>query len=114
MDQLPQVGQQQQEEARAVGSPPPSKPPCPLLPNRSGYDFGYLLKVLTCSALPDTEKEFFSLLPVYFPNLYDIKYLMASCDGFHGGLNKLGDDLGVSPPEEKHGGRGERRPSCRC
>lgn len=62
----------------------------------SGYDFGYLLKVLTSCALPGQEKEFFSLLKLYFPRLYDIKYLMASQDGFHGGLNKLGDDLSVS------------------
>jgi CCR4-NOT transcription complex subunit 7/8 len=61
----------------------------------SGYDFGYLLKVLTSSALPGQEKEFFTLLKTYFPKLYDIKYLMANQDGFHGGLNKLGDDLGV-------------------
>jgi CCR4-NOT transcription complex subunit 7/8 len=51
--------------------------------------------VLTSSALPGQEKEFFTLLKTYFPKLYDIKYLMANQDGFHGGLNKLGDDLGV-------------------
>ena len=30
----------------------------------SGYDFGYLLKVLTCQPLPPTEAEFFELLQV--------------------------------------------------
>jgi len=30
----------------------------------SGYDFGYLLKVLTCQPLPATEPEFFELLKV--------------------------------------------------
>ena len=30
----------------------------------SGYDFGYLLKVLTCQALPSTEKGFFAILQV--------------------------------------------------
>lgn len=30
----------------------------------SGYDFGYLLKVLTCQPLPQTEAEFFELLKV--------------------------------------------------
>ena len=30
----------------------------------SGYDFGYLLKVLTCQPLPKTEVEFFELLKV--------------------------------------------------
>lgn len=28
----------------------------------SGYDFGYLLKLLTCSSLPANEAEFFQLL----------------------------------------------------
>jgi CCR4-NOT transcription complex subunit 7/8 len=30
----------------------------------SGYDFGYLLKLLTCSSLPANEAEFFALLKV--------------------------------------------------
>lgn len=43
------------------------------------------------------ESEFFELLQLYFPKLYDIKYLVSSQDGFHGGLNKLADDLKVCP-----------------
>ncbi len=68
----------------------------------SGYDFGYLLKLLTCRPLPDTEKEFFSLLPLYFPNLYDIKYLTANSEVFRGGLNKLGEDLKIERIGQKH------------
>lgn len=68
----------------------------------SGYDFGYLLKVLTASALPGQEKDFFTLLKTYFPKLYDIKYLMANADGFQGGLNKLGDDLQIDRIGQKH------------
>ena len=30
----------------------------------SGYDFGYLLKVLTCQPLPQSEADFFELLKV--------------------------------------------------
>lgn len=30
----------------------------------SGYDFGYLVKLLTCSSLPANESEFFELLKV--------------------------------------------------
>ncbi|CAM9124836.1 unnamed protein product, partial [Ectocarpus sp. 12 AP-2014] len=72
-----------------------------LLPNvtwlsfHSGYDFGYLIKLLTCSNLPTQESDFFDLLQLYFPKIYDIKYLVSSQDGFHGGLNKLADDLKV-------------------
>lgn len=31
----------------------------------SGYDFGYLLKVVTCQPLPNDESEFFELLKVH-------------------------------------------------
>ncbi|KAJ4845610.1 ccr4 associated factor [Turnera subulata] len=61
----------------------------------SGYDFGYLLKLLTCKALPDTQAEFFHLINLYFPVLYDIKHLMKFCNSLHGGLNKLAEQLEV-------------------
>lgn len=59
----------------------------------SGYDFGYLLKLLTCVALPSNESEFFELLKFYFPYLYDIKFMINGLDGLHGGLQKIADDL---------------------
>jgi CCR4-NOT transcription complex subunit 7/8 len=61
----------------------------------SGYDFGYLLKLLTCQNLPAGESDFFNLLKTYFPTLYDIKYLMKFCDNLHGGLNRLAETLDV-------------------
>jgi CCR4-NOT transcription complex subunit 7/8 len=61
----------------------------------SGYDFGYLLKMLTGKKLPDTQVDFFKLIKIYFPVLYDIKHLMKFCNGLHGGLNKLAEQLGV-------------------
>ncbi|KAL3736881.1 hypothetical protein ACJRO7_025765 [Eucalyptus globulus] len=61
----------------------------------SGYDFGYLLKVLTCQTLPDTQVGFFKLIHMYFPTLYDIKHLMKFCDSLHGGLNKVAELLKV-------------------
>lgn len=39
----------------------------------SGYDFGYLLKLLTDQNLPQEESDFFELLRTYFPNVYDVK-----------------------------------------
>ena len=39
----------------------------------SGYDFGYLLKLLTDQNLPSEESEFFELLRLYFPSIYDVK-----------------------------------------
>lgn len=39
----------------------------------SGYDFGYLLKLLTDHKLPLEEIEFFESLRLYFPTVYDVK-----------------------------------------
>jgi CCR4-NOT transcription complex subunit 7/8 len=61
----------------------------------SGYDFGYLLKLLTSAPLPDTEAEFFFLLRCYFPRIFDIKHLMQFVSNMHGGLSKLAEHLGV-------------------
>ncbi|KAA8540538.1 hypothetical protein F0562_024543 [Nyssa sinensis] len=61
----------------------------------SGYDFGYLLKLLTCHNLPDTQAGFFALINTYFPTIYDIKHLMKFCNSLHGGLNKLAELLEV-------------------
>ncbi|GAX75738.1 hypothetical protein CEUSTIGMA_g3181.t1 [Chlamydomonas eustigma] len=68
----------------------------------SGYDFGYLLKILTCMPLPNTEAEFFELLKLYFPNVFDIKYMMKFCDSLHGGLNKLAELLDVQRIGPQH------------
>mmetsp|Transcript_3240 Transcript_3240/g.6048 ORF Transcript_3240/g.6048 Transcript_3240/m.6048 type:complete len:348 (+) Transcript_3240:62-1105(+) len=59
----------------------------------SGYDYGYLLKLLTAQELPNDEKGFFDTLKLYFPTIYDIKYMTSLCDGHFGGLQKLADAL---------------------
>lgn len=59
----------------------------------SGYDFGYLLKLLTDQNLPADESEFFELLRLYFPTNYDVKYLMKSCKNLKGGLQEVADQL---------------------
>lgn len=68
----------------------------------SSYDYGYLLKVLTCQALPKEENEFFELLRIYFPCIYDIKYIMKSCEVLKGGLQKVADDLEVQRIGPQH------------
>ena len=62
----------------------------------------YLLKILTCMPLPFTEPEFFELLNLYFPNIFDIKYMMKFCDSLHGGLNKLAELLDVQRIGPQH------------
>merc|ERR1719312_2227999 len=61
----------------------------------SGYDFGYLLSLLTNINLPEGENEFFETLKLYFPNIYDVKYLMKSCKNLKGGLQEVADMLEV-------------------
>lgn len=82
----------------------------------SGYDFGYLMKIMLCKPLPDDEKEFHQLLSVFFPSLFDIKYLMKNAGrnqavngspltpgaaqilaslGQKSGLQDIADELGV-------------------
>jgi CCR4-NOT transcription complex subunit 7/8 len=39
----------------------------------SKYDFGYLLKTLTCIDLPNDESNFMDVLFTYFPCIYDVK-----------------------------------------
>jgi len=68
----------------------------------SGYDFGYLLKLVTCQALPTGEEEFFTLLKLYFPCIYDMKYLMKFCGSLHGGLSKLAEQLEVERIGPQH------------
>ena len=46
----------------------------------------FQLNLLTNQNLPKTEGEFFELLKIYFPNVYDVKYLMKSCKNLKGGL----------------------------
>jgi CCR4-NOT transcription complex subunit 7/8 len=61
----------------------------------SGYDFGYLLKTLTCTDLPGEESAFLDVLHAYFPCIYDVKYMMTAVEGMHGGLSALGEALNV-------------------
>uniref|UniRef100_T1IQB6 poly(A)-specific ribonuclease n=1 Tax=Strigamia maritima TaxID=126957 RepID=T1IQB6_STRMM len=59
----------------------------------SGYDFGYLLKLLIDQNLPSEEVDFFDLLRIYFPSIYDVKYLMKSCKSLKGGLQEVAEQL---------------------
>jgi len=68
----------------------------------SAYDFGYLLSQLTCQSLPESESEFLETLKIYFPNLYDIKYLMLSTDNLMGGLQKVANKLKVKRIGSQH------------
>jgi CCR4-NOT transcription complex subunit 7/8 len=70
------------------------------------YDFGYLLKILTCQPLPDEEADFFDLLRAYFPSLYDIKFMLRSVEKLRptwtSSLNMLCSYLDVHRVGQEH------------
>ncbi|XP_063221053.1 CCR4-NOT transcription complex subunit 7-like [Bacillus rossius redtenbacheri] len=68
----------------------------------SAYDFGYLVKLLTDQDLPQDEGEFFELLRLYFPNIYDLKYLMKSCKNLKGGLQEVAEQLDLERVGPQH------------
>lgn len=61
----------------------------------SSYDFGYLLKTLTGDELPLDEQTFLECLRIFFPCIYDVKYMMTAAEGLYGGLSTLADTLQV-------------------
>ncbi|CAL8104810.1 unnamed protein product [Orchesella dallaii] len=60
-----------------------------------GYDFAYLMKILSDRKLPDVETEFFDMLKLYFPFIYDVKYIMQSCKYLSGGLQEVANQLDI-------------------
>ncbi|ORZ24428.1 hypothetical protein BCR42DRAFT_90698 [Absidia repens] len=62
----------------------------------SGYDFGYLLNILTFSFTTVHESVFFFFFLIYsgiLPYVYDIKHLMKGYKGLKGGLEKIASAL---------------------
>lgn len=69
----------------------------------SGYDFGYLLKLLMGTrSLPGEEAEFFELQRLFFKSIYDVKYLMKSCKNLKGGLQEVAEQLDLSRIGPQH------------
>ncbi|KAA6412267.1 MAG: CCR4-NOT transcription complex subunit 7 [Lasallia pustulata] len=89
----------------------------------SGYDFGYLVKLMLCKPLPDVEEEYRKLLSIFFPAIYDIKYMVKHAQrtqtvnntplsaaaaniltslGQKSGLQDLADELGIKRVGSAH------------
>lgn len=61
-----------------------------------GFDFAYLLKMLNCAPLQESEKTFYHDMNLYFPRFYDIKYLIKDFENLKDdGLNKLAANISV-------------------
>ncbi|EDR26057.1 CCR4-NOT transcription complex subunit, putative [Entamoeba dispar SAW760] len=62
----------------------------------SGYDFGYMLKLLTCEKLPSNVDGFIKKLRIFFPNIIDLKYVTNQISQtYHGSLQAIASSLGV-------------------
>ncbi len=82
----------------------------------SGYDFAYLVKLMHCQPLPEDETDYRRFLSIYFPAIYDIKYMVKHAQrtqtvndtplspsaattltnlGQKSGLQDLADELGI-------------------
>jgi len=69
----------------------------------SGYDFGYMLKLLSNKNLPKQENIFFSDISDYFKTVYDVKYLIKmSCGKLKGGLQEVADELEIPRVGQQH------------
>lgn len=68
----------------------------------SGYDFAYVMKLLTCKPLPTEEEDFFAELLLFCPHIFDIKHMMRSCENLKGGLTKLAEELEVERIGPEH------------
>lgn len=60
-----------------------------------GYDFGYLLRLLTGRNLPEKQSEFLYLVNMFFPMVFDIKHMIGFCHDLFGGLSSLAERLEV-------------------
>lgn len=81
------------------------------------YDFGYLLKLLTCEALPESENAFFELVQDFFPSLYDIKFLLRDLPTFNlsqgSSLQKVSEQLNVQRVGPQHQAGSDSLVTCR-
>jgi len=68
----------------------------------AGYDFGYLLKLLTASSLPADDNAFFTTLHAFFPYLYDVKQMCTAVPSLSGGLSRVANALGVPRAGQMH------------
>ncbi|CAH9093707.1 unnamed protein product [Cuscuta epithymum] len=60
------------------------------------YDFGYFVKILKQSPLPDRLEDFLGNLTAFFgSSVYDVKHMMKFCERLCGGLDRLAKSLDV-------------------
>jgi len=66
------------------------------------FDMAYFLKLLTNDKLPQNKNQFHQLIDMYFPHLLDIKSFVYDRIHFDGGLQRIGEFLGVVREGDMH------------
>lgn len=66
------------------------------------YDFAYLLKLIKNLKLPETEKDFYEDLDLYFCNFFDLRYLIQFSDYSRGSLQKLASECNIQRVGTQH------------
>ena len=66
------------------------------------YDFAYFIKLLTNENLPKEESTFLETIDFYFPNFYDVKFLLRNSCYNNCGLIKLSKHLNISINGSSH------------
>jgi hypothetical protein len=69
---------------------------------QGNQDFGYMYRNLANTLIPDSEDRFLDDLKIYFPNLYDIKFMKHEFENLRGGLSRLGDILCLDRIGQQH------------
>jgi hypothetical protein len=66
------------------------------------FDMAYFLKILTCDKLPPQKSSYHQWINTFFPKLLDIKSFVYSQIRFDGGLQRIGEYLGVIREGDMH------------
>jgi hypothetical protein len=79
------------------------------------FDFAYLIKVVSNTALPTNQDKFNTTLKLYFPSVYDIKIIMKEVNELRSGsLSKLARDLELKRIGTMHQAGSDSELTLRC
>jgi len=66
------------------------------------YDFGYMYKLVSGELMPESEEEFLEKLFMYFPRVFDVKYMGQLKGEVSGGLRKYAELYGILREGTEH------------
>lgn len=60
-----------------------------------GYDIAYLVKLVSAQPMPKSEADFAKVVKLYFPNYYDLRYIIGTISDQVGSLQDVANELNV-------------------